>query len=1599
MNSNTSSIFMQQSLDFQFLSVCHYITIFGIYFYNNDLITLDEKSQSVPVLNTLFEYLNKSKNESEAKFQLLKKVLKGSDLYGGGENETLDMKYVDETYQYIISEALFSHYGNINGYLAKIINMANNVNYSVLKEKVFQHLSENYTSREYCSNDIPLGNNGSNSIPLGNYGSNNNSSGNYSSINILSGNYSSINIPSGNYTSKSISSGNYSFRLNGLTIQKVFDNHIWPIFPQPEQDMSIMEVNYIYAMVGLKIIRSVSAISPNLTFHEYILISREIDFIYFNSTAYEMALNLFSTPALFFYAFNQKEKFKESNTLNNEFWISAYRNLFKYIRYKMSTIVKDDINSNLHYQLEKRMNSLKSRSYIAAEVIRLFCDYKTIAQVSLVHVELYKTLPLAIFRTTLPKECNIEEDDYFPDLNEVYDQYFIDIEILYNTIERNAIEKILIDSKLAEKMNSNVTVELGIVPNYDMFMANIPPTLRKANNDIYLLFALIEKNKEPNFYAFKQDNNILSLLTCKGNEQQFAKAVANDPTIKMEVAIFFRTLKLSNEDYRVFIKRIADIKTKQFIQSLKKNYYNETIGEKIINLLKSLVPFYNCIESVWANDHINAVFSCTLDALTLIPVGGLAVKYISKLTESLAMQIGKKYLISNIIARTNIIAKLPIVEVMKEFSIMTYRTIASEILTKQFLTDFTVTSLRTLDPGFELSYQIGRFSYRTLCRMFKNLVSNFKKIPEFKNIVLFGKSLLKKNFVFEELVLAKSNDYEIVRYYYPGGFNLFGPKCLIAAGKTMELRSIEGYSFPLPVVREGNYYKEYIPEIGESKGKLKMDNWDTLRRVNSIINELIFQGGDIGKIHNYHVYYNRVNWQKISTKGRVTENVNQPAEGNYAPRSPELPESSANTRQQNLESNQLSNSDLPSTSRNQNSNLPKVTSVEYLETLTGSLAGHNFPTPKLEHNYPQALDALRTMTAKYFSTDGIVGIKVGWNVPELKRKLTPIDYSEYRHKKFRPNNLEMITSPRDSVKSSLKQEIDLSPLIETINENVPESFLNQIKETKLDTNPETFLYHQQQIEELDNIPGTSKQLINNVPNDLLNIIGTSTFIKYRDILMTFKNYGMPLIKRNKMKINLLRTTCNELALLQLNQKFPLKVPSKLWYTQIIRGEYNINFVKTLKGKTFFFNDITMLSAEPPKAMVGRKLKEFPIEIEVRYHLTIDSSYGFVDITQFHEEFKNNYIIFNDVLFTVTEIFYTPRDKILIVHLRNHGIDENLWRELRNKNNILGIENQITESTRMETIGKAANFLCENTLMCRYTTSKDIFSTYILNTNPSSTSLVPTYNKFAHDLMYMQFQYPYDDWRIENHHYIQDVLLNQNLDQITELSTAKRKIQFIYSSVYLQNIEEAFLNYKLLINAEQQLRFEDYYVLYSHLKHRLVENKDGIRRLEAAINRIGLRQCNDDFIYKSIKLYRGEIINSELSPNIVKSFMDNKIVVFDKILMFTRTRDIEELNCLKQTGKSSEFPVLMEITLTNQAGVVDLNRVIKQNNNYNNFIHIFNSKFQFIIEGMRYANIRGRKVLVIEMRDYESPTETRMVRMANKLHDLFSTNTKFYSDLK
>ncbi|XP_051174402.1 uncharacterized protein LOC127290061 [Leptopilina boulardi] len=1473
---DNSTVIEYQLTNFQFLSVCHYITGFAYFLYNENLINSDQ-NQTVSVLNSLFHYLYNSKNESEAKLKILQAILKGTDFYGGGENETLDMKYVDETYHYIISKSLFSHYGNINRYLAGIINKSNKMEYFEIKKTVFDEFSQNYKTRDYCS------------------------------------------------------SGNESFKLTPLATRKIFDDFIWIIFPLPmRENMKIIDVHYIYAMVGLKFISATSVDAKNLTFDNYTLIGREIDTQSFDNNTLGLILELFSAPALFFFAYKERMEFHNNNnnqlSLSNEFWIKIFEKLFIYINNKMDNMIREIIHGTLLYKLENEIQNLKSRTSLANTILKIYCH----DSISEYHVALYKTLYLWTSKLILFFHC---QTDDLPNLDDIYDEQFTNVEETYNKVEKTAIKNILIDSNLIEKINENVFIKLAKTPIYSMYLIFIPPPIifhqsprLIMNKNIHLLFAIIDKGEEE-FYAFQQKDNSLTLLTCKKNEREFAKAIVNDSSKKMEIPIFAKTLKRRGENYKTFVQRVADIKTKQFIKDLKNHYRETTIGENIFSFIKPFIPFYSCIENI-SDDKLNeAAFSCSLDILSLIPIGLFAGKYAIILQSSLMRGIFKNTIIINVLSNMKNIGIFTTKSFMKQISLITSKTISKEILTKAMLKDLLIATLRSFDPGFEALYTFFKFSMKELWKLYEFLIFKIRKIPGTVNLISVMESILKRYQIPDHTglvpkILGEGENFNLVKYYYPGGSNFFGPTCLKSFGKTAELRSIENYAHQLPVVsvktEDKIFYHPYNPIKGEIfNDKFENGKYDILQKIGYLLEEFSPRNEKI--IRNYNIYPVTINWEK-----KLEMNSDE-----YV-----------NLQRQETSSAVVQNSD-------------QISIDNVASTSKGIVSGQMIP-----HSVNPNLQKI-SKTIKKESKNLALDINVARTSKEIMSKQTISQLSGNSK-----NILPAIYNVREITKSSIR----------------PTKFKISLPKDKIP--PKTSI--------------TSTNLFDTyikmekpfTPKDYLFEFGDSKYKNLISLLNKFKTEGLSSIRKNGIEFRNFRLILDRINSMQINDG-TIQKSIKLWHIEETNPKI-FQYLKQFKEEEFYFNDLTLLISNDPISFVEKTKNLFPIDKTVKYELNFDNQYGVIDIGNIHETFQGNYILYPEVKFKVTDI-NTDISNNLILQMDKIPLRKFEWIGIRNADLKLLVPSVNMEiSERIKFIELAAEFISSHVPLCKYIETKNVLKRYILKFQPSNTQVF-TYDQLARDIYNkLEISEKYSHWRIKNGKFIDDVLFDSKLYKFFDSSTLKEKIFKIYDPTVNPNVVQTFNHYQQFDDIEKILRFEDFYIIHSHLIGQLILNKDNNRRYLASIYRLALRQCSTVWIKNSITIYHLEMVDTK-SYDILKTYREKKTFTTSKIITCSAQREGEMLKISDASSKSTKMPVLFQITMRNQAGIADVGRIFPSIYG----MHIVPVNMKFVVDKTDVRLIDGKNVLLFEIHDSEITTELRMVNIVSELNELFSTSTKFY----
>ncbi|CAO96273.1 hypothetical protein [Erwinia tasmaniensis] len=191
------------------------------------------------------------------------------------------------------------------------------------------------------------------------------------------------------------------------------------------------------------------------------------------------------------------------------------------------------------------------------------------------------------------------------------------------------------------------------------------------------------------------------------------------PSYRLHITTSLRVVDLGEGAPENIVNHFKVKRRSEFYDRTRQAGYNETPEKIVIEILKSFIPFYDCINGKFPYN----IISCVLDVISFIPlvgqVAGLTGKFGVNLSR--AINVGVKLLPSGALS-TNI-AKAAGKQALKQIHLPTI----SE------LTLLSKTAVQTLDPGFELLAGVGKFSYKGISEL-TDWVRAGKNADDMKNI-------------------------------------------------------------------------------------------------------------------------------------------------------------------------------------------------------------------------------------------------------------------------------------------------------------------------------------------------------------------------------------------------------------------------------------------------------------------------------------------------------------------------------------------------------------------------------------------------------------------------------------------------------------------------------------------------------------------------------------------------------------------------------------------------------------------------------------------------------------------------------------------------
>ncbi|XP_051159216.1 uncharacterized protein LOC127280337 [Leptopilina boulardi] len=561
----------------QLIPIFSYLNILSDFLFIENYLSEIDQNKQIPIINALYKYLQDYEENEFKKAQLIRELLKGSDLYGEKYEEYVDVTFVTVMFEHIISSLVFHKYGNIYGFLANIFREAENPQIEEVLNRIILDL-ENASFENECGD---------------------------------------------------------SSTLSFLAVGRIYNDIILPLFPVPNTNLSLLSIDYIYAQAGSMFLRA-GRINPNNyikfennvanptednLFDQYLITGQVIEkLILTDEKNFEM-LKAFALPALIYYIFNSEYLFDYENMVNlitkSNFWQAAYTNLFEYTTQAFNDInvkLKNDYTLKMHLAL----SSFQSKVALAKTFMNKHCS----------HLDKKERDLGFSFYWHYPKSFYCEIDKRLPDPNEYFKNQLNSLIELYRRFNFQLVQEAFPNSLIEKLGNMTVIIKLLLPLNTTAHSDFEEP--QNLSYDV-LEFYFPNNNTSFEYYILKQEDYSVILTKYSDNENVFTE----DIRLYIEKLLSAATpiiLKRTDENITVFFQNLLNYKKSRFESHFKmldnsqgENKEMKSDWWKEFGL--SLVPYYPCLSDTLGNNytHICASYNTVFFYKSSIDISSKAI--------------------------------------------------------------------------------------------------------------------------------------------------------------------------------------------------------------------------------------------------------------------------------------------------------------------------------------------------------------------------------------------------------------------------------------------------------------------------------------------------------------------------------------------------------------------------------------------------------------------------------------------------------------------------------------------------------------------------------------------------------------------------------------------------------------------------------------------------------------------------------------------------------------------------------------------------------------------------------------------------------------
>lgn len=730
----------------QVISIFSYINTLSDFLYTQDFLDKNDQHKHIPIVNALYKYLNHKTTENiqVKKYNLVRKLINGTDLYGAKENESPDPYFVDTLFEHLINSLVFNRFINVFGFITLIAYATERESLIPLQHQLKKALISLTFENEYGDDS----------------------------------------------------------QLSPLAIDNIFSDYIKPLFPEPQNySIKVTSIDYIYAMAGNMFLKSKTA-SPvdgifkktnGSKYQEYIEIAHAVEQLVLAKKINETALRIFAFPAIIHYVLKEKGKLNQTSIneiiRSHDHWKEAYKSLFSYIN-DAFTSMENIQKNNYRYQFYLALSNYKNRTTMAREAIEMNCLSLTESEMEDEIIK-YKNNPNDY-------RCRFVNEN-LGDLNKNYQKMVEEVSDKYYTFEKESCRAVFGEEFITEMDHTSVVVSKGLIRYfYYGGLGSVEPPVQMVNESHDLLQFYFPNTEKYVYYALVRQGYNVTLIKETDNPNLFRKTIGLDIYQTFRSNYFPDVLKSGHEKFDTLLNNIAT-KRKEKFQKLLEKGYDQTWREWWKDFGLSLIPFYSCIKDIEEKSE-EAEIICPLDALFLVPVLGevgiiaresfaVASKSALALTETTLRTVTLRTSFQTILRITS----KALIDEITQFG---------ALFSRETFTNLGISLLRYIDPGFELVFSLGQNGLRGIRYLIIQAERAFPSASTF-----FKRKLLKAQYALSHFSRKVEPNFGRVTYVNSilGVDSGYGFKYLpLKNGKYAEVRTVHPSLKEIPLVKRNS---------------------------------------------------------------------------------------------------------------------------------------------------------------------------------------------------------------------------------------------------------------------------------------------------------------------------------------------------------------------------------------------------------------------------------------------------------------------------------------------------------------------------------------------------------------------------------------------------------------------------------------------------------------------------------------------------------------------------------------------------------------------------------------------------------------------------